>query len=173
MLARWSIRAAGISPFAITNDIIHGGSYTSSGCFRQLWSGTPTASNNLWWNCNNALYTAVPGSSNSNPAFTWLENVTSGPAYQTGSGGTNIGATIVNQYQNGTLTGTPLWPFPNEAYIQADMCAGPDSNTSTVCTNSATPCSIYTRGHNTTGFCASGVSLTKYIWTQLGNTSPY
>jgi hypothetical protein len=159
---------------ALTNIIVDGGPYTSAGCYNKQWSGTPTASNNLWWNCNNSLYTAMPSATNADPAFVWLENITSGPAYTTGSGGTNIGATVVNQYQNGTLTGTALWPFPNDSLIVNDFCLGPDTAGAGTCEAAGnTSCTIYTRTHNTTGLCASGKSLTKYVWEQLGNPSPY
>lgn len=157
-----------------SNTIVHGGTFTSAGCYNKQWTGTPIAANNIWFNCDNLLYTAMPGATNTNPNFSWLENVTSGPAFGTGTGGSNIGATVVNKYVNGSLTGNLLWPFQNESYIQADFCAGPDiSNAATCEATNATSCTVYTRGHNTTGFCASGKSLTKYIWEQLGGTSPY
>src|SRR5207244_824530 len=59
-----------------------------------------------------------------------------------------IGANVANRYQNGAPTSTPLWPWPNEARIKAEMCAD-----------------------TTRGFCSAkrldGVSagtLTSYIW---------
>jgi hypothetical protein len=57
----------------------------------------------------------------------------------------SLGATILNQYG----TTVPLWPWPNEDRIKADMCVGV-----------------------TRGFCAD-TSLTHYIFNQMGNGSPY
>ncbi len=61
-----------------------------------------------------------------------------------GSDGTRYGEAGYN-----TLTNTDLWPWSNEDRIKADMSA------------------VSTRG-----FCASGQTLTKYIWEYLGNTIP-
>lgn len=67
------------------------------------------------------------------------------------------GANIESRYNIGlsngeyTITGTtdPLWPWPHEAIIKRDMCAG-----------------------TTTGWCATNKSLTRYIWEYLGNSCP-
>lgn len=77
-----------------------------------------------------------------------------------GFGGGDVGANIIYRYGlDGTfrgdpgfetLTATPLWPYPNEARIRADMAAD-----------------------SARGFCAPGQTLTGYIWNQLGNGSPY
>ncbi|MGC4090097.1 MAG: hypothetical protein QM756_19885 [Polyangiaceae bacterium] len=77
-----------------------------------------------------------------------------------GSGGGQVGAEISQRIGNsGTLFGEPefesatpeaLWPWPNEARIQADMAA------------------VSARG-----FCASGKRLTSYLFERLGNKSPY
>ena len=160
--------------FTLSNTIIHGGTFSSAGCYNKQWTGAPTAANNIWYNCDNTLNTAMPGAINANPLFSWLENVTSGPAFGAGTGGSNIGAKVVNKYVNGSLTGNSLWPFQNEASIKSDFCAGPDTASAGTCeATNATSCTVYTRGHNTTGLCASGKSLTKYVWEQLGTTSPY
>lgn len=77
-----------------------------------------------------------------------------------GFGGGDVGANIVYRYgldgtfrddpDCETLTAVPLWPYPNEARIKADMAAD-----------------------STRGFCATGETLTHYIWNRLGNGSPY
>lgn len=77
-----------------------------------------------------------------------------------GFGGADLGANIVNRYGSSglfrddagydTLTNVPLWPYPNEARIRADMMVS-----------------------STRGFCAAGETLTHYIWNQFGNGSPY
>lgn len=77
-----------------------------------------------------------------------------------GFGGGDLGANIVYRYGlDGTfqgdpgfdtLTTTPLWPYPNEARIKADMAAD-----------------------STRGFCAPSETFTHYVWNFLGNGSPY
>lgn len=84
-----------------------------------------------------------------------------------GSGGGSIGANVVYRYGidgsrfgdagYNSLSNTPLWPWPNENRIKAEMCAGT------------------TRGFCTTGARLDGinpVTLTSYIWEQLGNAVP-
>lgn len=80
----------------------------------------------------------------------------------TGSGGADKGANIIYRYGTdgtrhgdsgyNTLTGTLLWPWPNQARIKQEMC---------------TDLSI------TRGFCSGALTLTGYIWNYLGNGSPY
>ncbi len=84
------------------------------------------------------------------------------PGHASASDGGDRGATVVNRYVSGTVTGTALWPFPNEDAIKQDFCLGPDNGTT-----------IRTRGHNQTGWCASAATLTHYIWEALGNISPF
>ena len=79
---------------------------------------------------------------------------------QGGGTGPELGAEIVYRYgidgsrygEPGfnTLTETPLWPWPNEARIQAEMCR---------------------QSNVTRGFCGKA-SLTEYIWTYLGHAAP-
>lgn len=83
---------------------------------------------------------------------------------ETASDGGDVGATVLNRYGvSGTLWGeagfeqlttASLWPWPNEARIRADMrsYAGPPSGAR--------------------GFCADGMTLTRYIWEYLGNPMP-
>jgi hypothetical protein len=105
--------------------------------------------------------------STANPALAYFLRLEAGsPAKGTGTSNSDRGATVVKRYVDGKLTDGDLWPFPNEDAIKQDLCAGPDGTQ----LNSA---AINTRGHNATGFCASGKTLTKYVWEQLGNTSPY
>jgi MYXO-CTERM domain-containing protein len=88
-----------------------------------------------------------------------------------GSGGGQVGAEVVSMWgTSGTLwgdpgydtvTANPLWPFPNEAVIKADMASytGPGG--------------AGARGF-TTGNSKDGTpqTLTKYIWEYLGNQIP-
>ena len=93
-----------------------------------------------------------------------------------GSGGSDVGATIL--YKRGTsgtlygqsgydtLTTEPLWPFPNEARIKADMSSYPSSWPSG---NLPNPVRGFTSGTSKDG---SPQTLTKYIWEYLGNQIP-
>jgi len=144
---------------------------TSYACYQNM-GATVSGQNNQYWNCDNNFYTNLPstGVLNQNPTSLYLEKIEQGtPGSGTASDGGDIGATVRQQYVNGTLTGTPLWPFANETYAKQDMCNGPD--------NGGAGSTIYTRGHNQTGWCATSQSLTDYVWSQLGNTydpySPY
>jgi hypothetical protein len=100
--------------------------------------------------------------SDGNPAsLKYITRIENGSVLKgAGHAGADIGANGVNRYGNdgafygdpgyNTLTGTALWPWPNEARMQQEMC-----------TNSGV----------TRGFC-SKTSLTEYIWTFLGNPMP-
>ena len=100
------------------------------------------------------------------------------PVYGTASDGGNIGATIL--YEIGTtgtlygdpgydtITGTSLWPFPNEGTIQTDMASF--SMTNPVTGNPI----IGARGFaaSGTGLYGGPITLTSYIWEALGNPCP-
>lgn len=94
--------------------------------------------------------------------------VESGSTLDQAIAGKKLGASVVNRYgvdgttfgDSGanTLTSASLWPWPNEARIKKEM--GVDVGV-------------------TRGFCANGtrrdggpLTLTSYIWEQLGNTMP-
>jgi hypothetical protein len=110
----------------------------------------------------NATTSNGDGRVTSNPftsGLTYLPRIERGSALaNAGRGGGQIGASILTAIgTSGTLvgdagwnadTGTPLWPWPNEARIKAEMCAGV-----------------------TRGFCAAP-SLTHYVWNYLGNGNP-
>lgn len=84
-----------------------------------------------------------------------------------GSSGTDIGANVANRYgvdgsrfgetNYNTLSTNALWPWPNQARIKQEMCANTQR-----------------------GFCSTGlrldasrpISLTSYIWEQLGSAVP-
>jgi chitodextrinase len=102
------------------------------------------------------------------PSLRYLTRIEAGsPLKGAGIGGADIGANILYRYgvegsrygesSYNALTDTALWPWPNEARIKQDMCA-----------------------NTTRGFCSTGtrrdgvnpVTLTTYIWEQLGNPIP-
>ena len=101
----------------------------------------------------------------------WLEGrsePTDGSALKgQGFGGADIGANVLYRYGAdgsrfgdagyNTLSTTALWPWPNEARIKREMCAG-----------------------TTRGFCSSArrldgvnpITLTSYVWEMLGTAMP-
>jgi hypothetical protein len=131
-------------------------------------SGTRiTTSNNQTYICDASEITHDVTLLSQSPQLSYLLRIEDGtPGKGTGSAGSDRGATVVKRYVNGTLTDTALWPFPNEDFIKQDLCAGPDG---TLLNGKA----INTRGHNASGWCASNKTLTKYVWEQLGNASPF
>ena len=113
-------------------------------------------------------YTSNPTADGATPSLRYPTRIESGSLLKGGgAGGADIGATVLNRYGTdgtrhgdtgyNTLTSTPLWPWPNEARIKQQMCAS-----------------------ETRGFCSAGtrldgassVTLTSYIWEQLGNQIP-
>jgi hypothetical protein len=151
------------------DNLISNPSTTSSPCVKDA-SGAGvriTASNNELFGCASQKVANDAAASTENPALRYFLRVEAGsPAKGTGTASSDRGATVVRRYVNGTLTNANLWPFPNEDLIKQDLCAGPDGTR-------LNGIAISTRGHNATGFCASGKTLTKYVWEQLGNSSPY
>ncbi len=90
-----------------------------------------------------------------------------------GEGGKDIGANIIYRYgEDGTLwkdtgydilTNETLWPWPYEEQIRSDFRTqndpkGPDTRPQT--------------NDTTRGFCADGMTLSKYIWEYFGNDAP-
>lgn len=89
------------------------------------------------------------------------------PLAAAGQGGHDLGATLLHRYGRDAArhgepgyrepTNTPLWPWPNEARIKAEMCA------------------VARRG-----FCSQGkrldglrpVTLSSHVWEALGHPAP-
>ncbi|MBI5118508.1 hypothetical protein HZA56_18735 [Candidatus Poribacteria bacterium] len=92
--------------------------------------------------------------------------------YNAGDDGGNIGATIVNRWgADGTLwgeagydslTGVPVWPWPYQDQIKAVFSESNPPPTGAVPSTNDTQ----------RGFCATGQTLTNYIWSYLGNPTP-
>ncbi|MBU1671246.1 MAG: hypothetical protein KKF41_05870 [Actinobacteria bacterium] len=108
---------------------------------------------------------AGPHDRHQNPGLKYIVRPEPGSALEgEASDGGDIGATVLKRYGAAgslwgepgfeTLTGQDLWPWPFESRIRADMrsYAGPPSGAR--------------------GFCADGMTLTKYIWEYLGNPMP-
>lgn len=150
--------------FAVTDSIIYGA--IGAGL-----SSNFTSSYNVL-NSNGTNYgsgvSAGTGDSTTNPMTNGLQWL---PKSTVTSSGHSVGATIMYKYGTSgtligdtgwdTLTSEPLWPFPNEALIKADMAsysgAGPSG----------------ARGFATgTSKDGSAQTLTKYIWEYLGNQIP-
>lgn len=78
--------------------------------------------------------------------------------------GKERGAELVNRYQDGVLSNNALWPWPNEELIRQHMCDPNDlSDTNRISSNGP--------GWEPQ-WCASGKSLTTYVWEYLGNPIP-
>jgi hypothetical protein len=82
------------------------------------------------------------------------------PGKGTASDGGDRGANVLYQYVGGTLTTAALWPWPYEDRIKADMC------------ESSFLASVGRTGSNAAQWCASGKTLTRYIWEAAGNPIP-
>ena len=109
---------------------------------------------------------------NQTAGLKYLPRVEKGSTLATaGSGGGQVGASVEFMWgETGTLWGdpgydtvttNPLWPFPNEAVIKADMASytGPG----------APGARGFTTGDSKDG---SPQTLTKYVWEYLGNQIP-
>lgn len=74
------------------------------------------------------------------------------------------GGTMIYQYVDGSLTGTKLWPWANEILIKQHMCNSTDL---------ATSGRVSSNGEGwEPAWCASGKTLTTYVWEYLGNKIP-
>lgn len=108
--------------------------------------------------CEEGCKTSDPLQDGNPPSLRYLTRIEPGSLLKGATGGADIGANVVYRYgaagtfsgQSGynELTNVPLWPWPNEDLIRADLCAA-----------------------ETRGFC-SRPSLTEYVWTMLGNPVP-
>jgi hypothetical protein len=112
--------------------------------------------------CATGCKTGNPISDGTPASLKYVLRIESGSAlYGTGSGGANYGATIVKRYGcdgcfygdagYNTLSGTDLWPYPNQARIKTELCS--------------------TFVSETRGFC-SAASISYYVWNYLGNGCP-
>lgn len=89
------------------------------------------------------------GDLESDPRLLHITRIEASSPYKKAGTPGDIGANVVNRYQNGQPTSTPLWPWPFEDRLRAEMCADV-----------------------TRGFCGSGKTLTRYVWEYLGNPIP-
>jgi hypothetical protein len=187
------IGVEGVTPFnwytslAVENNIFQ--NISSSGINNAAMADLVTSNYDYFYqNTNNFLstcyqgYTPVAGEQdavNVNPQIKYVTREETGtPVYGTASDGGNIGATIL--YEIGTtgtlwgdagydtVTGTSLWPFPNESTIKSDMASFTMTNPITGATISGT------RGFaaTATSLCGAPLSLTTYIWEALGYPTP-
>lgn len=93
----------------------------------------------------------MSGNLSNDPGLMYLTRIESNsPAKGIADDGGDIGANVLKRYENGVLTGTDLWPFPNENFFKKVAC---------------------TDIGETRGFC-SAETLTQYIWEYLGNSIP-
>lgn len=118
--------------------------------------------------CSTSCYASDPRADGTPSSLRYLPRIEASSAMKgKGHGGADIGANVMYRYgTDGTrwgeagynsLSAVPLWPWPNEARIKAEMCAS-----------------------TTRGFCTAGpqldgtsdVTLTSYIWEALGHRMP-
>ena len=76
------------------------------------------------------------------------------------SDGLDIGATVVNRYENGVLTEQPLWPWVNESRIKRDIC------------DAAALSNLERTGSNSAVWCSTEKSLSQYVWEAQGSPCP-
>lgn len=119
--------------------------------------GADQAYNRKQTGCESACYTGNPRNDGRIASLRYLPRIESGSFLKgRGLSGADIGANILQRYgRDGSrfgesgynaLTRESLWPWPNEARLQREMCVSTKR-----------------------GFC-SAASLTQYIWSQLGHT---
>lgn len=95
------------------------------------------------------------------PTISWVPTNTPAESYERG-------ADVTKRYVDGTKTSTDLWPWPNEDIIKSRMCD------ETFLADVETTIETYDSSSITynPGLCASGKTLTTYIWEYLGNEIP-
>lgn len=114
---------------------------------------TPTAHHNGYFGNRAGARERVrlgEGDLASDPGLRYITRIEASSPYAKAGTSGNIGASVLNRFENGQLTATPLWPWPFEERLRSEMCAGEPSP----------------------GFCASGKTLTRYVWEYLGNPLP-
>ena len=108
--------------------------------------------------CVEGCKTSDPLQDGNPPSLRYPTRIEPGSLLKGAAAGADIGANVEFRYgADGTFSGqpgynelssVPLWPWPNEDLIRADLCAS-----------------------ETRGLC-SRQSLTEYVWTLLGNPVP-
>jgi hypothetical protein len=78
------------------------------------------------------------------------------------------GAIVMNKYVDGVLTSDPLWPWPYEDILKQYMCNTVYLQEIEDTINNYDGTSI----NYVPGLCASGKTLTEYVWSYLGNPTP-
>ncbi len=89
-----------------------------------------------------------------------LDNASSVLDENLGSDGLRRGARITQRTVDQVLTDDPLWPWPNEARIRADLC------------DPIALAELGRVGTNEPTWCSQDVTLSEYIWELLGNSMP-
>lgn len=127
-----------------------------------LWGNVVSRFNNVYGNDSNYEWIR-PGRNDyqRKPRLKYLLRLEPGSAGKgDAADGGDRAAKVTQRYINGNLSHQSLWPWPNEKRIQAEMC------------NAATLSRYGRTGNNTPKWCASGKSLSKYIWEYLGSPCP-
>lgn len=145
-----------------------------------LETGEKTANPSIQWpvlSCTTGLpatWTGISGSTSMCGAGSGGANIGANLIYQQGASGTLYGATGYNLQQDGTngQATVLMWPFPNEAVIQARMAAYTNSTYSVTGTRGF--CAGYNTSTNSpaTDSWGNPMTLTRYIWQYAGNQIP-
>ncbi|MFH0909529.1 MAG: hypothetical protein V1929_12285 [bacterium] len=110
--------------------------------------------------CATGCRTSNPTADGAIPSLKYITRIEAGSALKgTGFGGADYGANVLYRYgvdgsrygdtNYNTLTASPLWPWPYEDRIKAQLAQD-----------------------STRGFCATNTTLTRYIWEYLGHPIP-
>lgn len=113
---------------------------------------TPTAHHNGYFgNRAGARQGIASGTGDvaSDPKLRHLLRVDPASPWRNAGAGGDIGANVTHRSVDGKPTTQALWPWPNEARLRTEMCDPPVG-----------------------AFCASGKSLTRYLWEYLGSPIP-
>jgi hypothetical protein len=111
----------GASNTSITNSVVtKNSSYGLNGYISASYNNVHGNGSNY-----NGGASAGPGTISQDPRMDHLPRQESdSPNKRTASDGGDRGATVLNRYEGGALTPAPLWPWPHQDRIKADLCGG-------------------------------------------------
>ena len=156
-----TMAASGSKGHGFVNHKCDGATFTNNALYRNAGYGarqspsggsTPTAHHNGYFgNAAGARQGIAAGGGDltTDPRFAYVTRIEESSPYRNAGGTKDVGASVVQRYVDGRPTTTPLWPWPHEERLRAEMCASPSP-----------------------GFCASGNTLTRYVWEFLGRPLP-
>jgi len=99
----------------------NGGTVAITSWYDDIYGCSPSTTGNVTATNTQTIYPNYDTSTYGNGAYLIPPSNLSAA----GSGGGPIGATVLYEYQNGTLTSNPLWPWPMESRIVAEFGISP------------------------------------------------